>query len=182
MQKKQIGVDQPVSESIPAFWELEQWATTWQNWFFDADFLQQVAKTKHHQEHIDEFVQAKIAEFAMQNEIESDFPYFLSYFFDQWQHEEVDAEYVLKVGSSLLRYEAELIDKVNQYTQTFKYDQMDIMDQACLLLGYLEYKVVQTPREVIINEMVELAKRYSDDWAPKLINGILHPLLQAEQV
>lgn len=63
-------------------------------------------------------------------------------FFDLWNAEDVEADYVLKVGSGLSRYRAELIEKVNSYTQSFKYDQMDVLDQACLLLGYVEYKVM----------------------------------------
>lgn len=63
----------------------------------------------------------------------------------------------------MLRYKAELIEKVNHYAKTFDFEQMDILDQACLLLGYLEYKILQTPKELIINEMVELGKRYSDE-------------------
>ncbi|MDO4714036.1 MAG: transcription antitermination factor NusB [bacterium] len=127
--------------------------------------------------HIDEYVQAQIATYAMDNAIESEFEYFLSYFFDQWKADEVDVEFILKVGAGLHRYKADCIQQIDQYTETFKYEQMDIIDQACLLLGILEHRLMQTPKEVVINEMVELAKRYSDDGAPKLINGILHPLL-----
>jgi transcription termination factor NusB len=58
---------------------------------------------------------------------------------------------------------------------------MDPMDQVLLLLWYIEYKVLWTPKEVIINEMVELAKRYADDWSPKLVNWILHELLSSEE-
>lgn len=143
------------------------------------DFLQQVEAKKTLEAHIDEYVQAQIATYAMDNAIESDFEYFLSYFFDQWKADEVDVEFVLKVGAGLHRYKADCIEQIDRYTQTFTYEHMDVLDQACLLLGILEYRIMQTPREVVINEMVELAKRYSDEGAPKLINGILHPLLAA---
>lgn len=145
----------------------------------DADFLKQVAAKKKLDEHIDEYVQAQIAQYAMEQDIESDFSYFLPHFFDQWSSEEVDADYVLQVGNGVARYEKELIAQVNQYTQSFQYEQMDVLDQACLLLGYLEYQILHTPKELVINEMVELAKRYSDDGAPKLVNGILHSIFQA---
>ena len=36
---------------------------------------------------------------------------------------------------------------------------------------------MDTPPAVVINEMVELAKRYSDDGAPKLVNGLLNAIL-----
>lgn len=145
----------------------------------DADFLKQVAAKKKLDEHIDEYVQAQIAQYAMEQDIESDFSYFLPHFFDQWSSEEVDTDYVLQVGNGVARYEKELIAQVNQYTQSFQYEQMDVLDQACLLLGYLEYQILHTPKELVINEMVELAKRYSDDGAPKLVNGILHSIFQA---
>lgn len=145
----------------------------------DADFLKQVAAKKKLDEHIDEYVQAQIAQYAMEQDIESDFSYFLPHFFDQWSSEEVDTDYVLQVGNGIARYEKELIAQVNQYTQSFQYEQMDVLDQACLLLGYLEYQILHTPKELVINEMVELAKRYSDDGAPKLVNGILHSIFQA---
>lgn len=67
---------------------------------------------------------------------------------------------------------------MNRYAESFEYEKMDIVDQALLLLGYCEYRVMDTPKEVIINEMVELAKRYSDEGAPSLINGILDPLFR----
>lgn len=36
------------------------------------------------------------------------------------------------------------------------------MDQALFVLGYEEWILIETPKEVIINEVVELAKRYGD--------------------
>lgn len=149
--------------------------------FFDKEFLEQLAKTKQAQEHVDDYVKAKISEYAGDQDIESDFEYFLSNFFDQWSSEDVEVDYVLKVGVGLSRYRAELIQKVDQYTQSFKYEQMDVLDQACLLLGYVEYKVLQTPKELVINEMVELCNRYSDAGSPKLINGLLHKIFLAEE-
>ena len=85
------------------------------------------------------------------------------------------------MGAGLPRYRREVSEKVNQYTQSFKYDQMDVLDQACLLLGYVEYKVIETPKELVINEMVELCNRYSDSGSPKLINGLLHQIFLAEE-
>jgi N utilization substance protein B len=58
---------------------------------------------------------------------------------------------------------------------------MDPIDETLLLLWYVEYKTINTPKEVVINEMVELAKRYADEWSPKLINGILHEIFLAEE-
>ena len=45
----------------------------------------------------------------------------------------------------------------------------------------VEYEQIGTPPQVIINEMVELAKRYGDASSPKLINGIGHYLFSSDK-
>ena len=67
--------------------------------------------------------------------------------------------------------------QVDTYAQTFQFIQMDPLDQAIFLLGYTEWKELDTPKEVLLNEMIELAKRYSDEGAPKLLNGIMHKIV-----
>jgi transcription termination factor NusB len=36
---------------------------------------------------------------------------------------------------------------------------------------------LETQKEILLNEMIELSKRYSDDWSPKLLNGIMHKII-----
>ena len=85
----------------------------------DEDFLEVVAQKKQAELHIDEFVQTKLNEYASDYAVEEEFDYMLRYFFDQWNADEVDVEYVLQVGNALSRYEVELIQKVNQYAESF---------------------------------------------------------------
>jgi len=40
---------------------------------------------------------------------------------------------------------------------------MNTMNQSLFLLGYVERKVLETPKEVLLNELIELAKRYDDE-------------------
>lgn len=102
---------------------------------------------------------------------------FVDEFFDEWTKDDVDFDYLVKVVPQVGKLEAELKEQVNGYTQSFKYDDMDIIDQSLFLLGYAEWKALWTPKEVVINELIELAKRYSDEWAPKLLNGIMHKIM-----
>ena len=85
----------------------------------DEDFLKVVAQKKEAELHIDEFVQAKLNEYASDYSVEEEFDYMLRYFFDQRNADEVDVEYVLQVGNALSCYEAELIQKVDQYAESF---------------------------------------------------------------
>lgn len=110
-------------------------------------------------------------------ESEEDLMYVLNRFFDERKVEDVDIDYVLKVWNNFNKYKDELINKVNWYAQSFNYDQMDVIDQALFILWYVERKELDTPKEVVLNELVELAKRYCDEWSPKLINGIMHNII-----
>lgn len=103
--------------------------------------------------------------------------YVLNYFFNEWKSEDVDIDYVLKVWSNFAKYQEEVIKKINWYAQSFDYYQMDVIDQALFILWYVEWKVLETPKEVVLNELVELAKRYCDEGSPKLINGIMHNII-----
>ena len=106
-----------------------------------------------------------------------DFKNFTDCFFDERPAEDIDFDYISKVGLTFQKYMEEVQQKVDTHAQTFTFTQMDPLDQAIFLLGYTERKELETPKEVLLNEMIELAKRYSDDGAPKLINGIMHKVV-----
>ncbi len=90
---------------------------------------------------------------------------------------DVDREYVLLIGDQLKRYMVKMPKLVDKHANQFMYEDMEITKKALFVLWYTESKVLQTDTKVIINEMVELAKRFG--WADtfKLINSIFHNLL-----
>ena len=55
-------------------------------------------------------------------------------------------------------------------------DRLSLLEQAILLMSCQEILENGTPKPVVINEAVSLAKDYCDDSSPKLINGILDNL------
>lgn len=105
---------------------------------------------------------------------EEELEYAIRHFFDKWKHEDIDMDYLFSMGRNIAKYQKDVVTEVDQYTTSFTYEKMDIIDQAIFLLGYVERKVVKTPKEVLLNELVELAKRYADDGSGKLINWIMH--------
>jgi transcription termination factor NusB len=40
---------------------------------------------------------------------------------------------------------------------------MDMIDRCLFVLGYTEHKELKTPKEVLLNEIIEISKRYSDE-------------------
>lgn len=105
--------------------------------------------------------------------------YFVNVFFDKRKVSEIDMDYVVKVWSAFEKYLSEAIDQVNAHTQSFSFSEMNTMNQTIFILGYVEWKVLETPKEILLNELIELAKRYDDEWSPKLINGIMHKIVNS---
>lgn len=110
-------------------------------------------------------------------ETEEDLLSFVNLFFDERSKNDIDFDYLAKIGLAFVKYVPEITDKVNALTESFKFDQMDTIDQALFILWFTERKELETPKEILINEMIELAKRYSDDGSPKLLNGIMHKIV-----
>lgn len=100
--------------------------------------------------------------------------YIIQQFFSYPTPPAVDMPYIEAIGARIFSYWPELQTLINTHTTTFHIDMMDIVDQAIFLLGYAERKILETPKEVLLNEMIELGKRYGDDGSAKLLNGILH--------
>ncbi len=115
------------------------------------------------------------------DQYDTDMTYLIQHCFEKLAERGIDTEYLHTMAPAYDNYAHLMPDLVNGYTTTFQYNDMDIMDRVLFLLGFAEYKLMKTPKEVIINEMIELAKKYWDTWAPKLLNGILHKILVAEE-
>ena len=56
------------------------------------------------------------------------------------------------------------------------------IDLAILKLAIYEMVYSKTPYKVVINEAVELAKKYGDDNAKAFINGILASIVKEENL
>jgi transcription antitermination protein NusB len=69
---------------------------------------------------------------------------------------------------------ASLDKKVSELSKNWSIDRISIINMSIIKLALYELTYEKdTPRPVIINEALELAKRYSDEESAKFINGIL---------
>lgn len=115
------------------------------------------------------------------DEYDANITYLVQHCFDKLADRWIDTEYLHAMAPAYEMFASKLPELVNTYTSTFQYNDMDIMDRVIFLLWYAEFKLLKTPKEIILNETIELAKKYWDTWSPKLINGILHKILSAEE-
>ena len=111
------------------------------------------------------------------SDFDEDITYIVKNSFEKHLDSGIDFEYINAVGKGFTKYKDEIETAVNKFATSFKYHDMDLIDRVIFLLGYVEYKTLKTPKEVVMNEMVELAKKYGDEGTPKLVNGILHKII-----
>lgn len=90
----------------------------------------------------------------------------------------VDVSFLKPMIEGRTRYYSAIIAAVNNNSTTFWFEKMDPIDKAIFLGGGVEYLVHKTPLKIMMNEMIEIAKRYGDEGSPKLINGIGHKVME----
>ena len=61
----------------------------------------------------------------------------------------------------------------NKYMVDWNIDRLDKTGATILRIGIYELMYTDTPSLVVINEALELAKKYSDDAVRKMINAVL---------
>jgi len=100
--------------------------------------------------------------------------YYITKFYDKWPSDTIDFDYIKSMCPYIGKYLPEVIETVDKHSNTFGYNKMDSIDQALFVLWYIEWKEIKTVKEILLNELIELSKRYADDWSSRLINGIMH--------
>ena len=95
---------------------------------------------------------------------------------------EIDNKFVRDVVYGVIK-NIENIDKIiTKYLDNCQWDRLGKTVKAILRLGTYEMLYYDTPKVVVINEAVELAKKYSDDKIVKLINAVLDKIRDNEDI
>lgn len=63
----------------------------------------------------------------------------------------------------------------------WKMERISKVDLAILKLAIYELKYTEIPFKVVINEAVELAKKYGEESSKKFVNGILASIIKEEE-
>ena len=97
---------------------------------------------------------------------------------DFLKNEELDEEnknFVKDNFSSILKNKEELMDILKStLTDNFSIDRIFKVDMAILLVALNEIKYYkQTPVKVVVNEAIDISKKYSTEKSYSFINGVL---------
>ena len=90
---------------------------------------------------------------------------------------EVDNEFVKDLVYGVITSYDELGELANKYLKNWTIDRLDMTGAAILRIALYEIKYMDTPDVVVINEAVELAKKYSDDDVKNMINAVLDKVI-----
>lgn len=83
-------------------------------------------------------------------------------------------EYIKDAVFGINKNEKEILDEISKYLKSdWKIDRISKIDLCILKLAIYEIKYKELPFKVVINEAVELAKKYGEDTSKKFVNGIL---------
>lgn len=83
-------------------------------------------------------------------------------------------KYIKKVVKGIAENEAEIIESISKnLTEKWELGRISKINLSLLKLATYEMVYGEVPYKVVINEAVELAKKYGDENSPSFINGIL---------
>lgn len=86
---------------------------------------------------------------------------------------EIENDFVKEVVYGVNTYETVLDEIANKYLEEWDIKRLECTGANILRMALYELIYTETPKIVVINEAIELAKKYSDDSVRKMINAVL---------
>lgn len=88
-------------------------------------------------------------------------------------------EYVKEIAGGIKEYNEEITNMIaNNLKSGWTIDRISTVDLALLKLAIYEIKYKQIPFKIIINEAVNMAKKYGEETSPAFINGVLAKIIE----
>jgi N utilization substance protein B len=87
-----------------------------------------------------------------------------------------------KLADAVLSCKVEIDSKLFATVENYAPERIDPVDRAVLRLGVYELLKTDTPRKVIINEAIELAKRFGTTDSKRFVNGMLDAIAKSQAV
>ena len=85
--------------------------------------------------------------------------------------------------NGIKKYEKEIRELISEnLKENWTFDRISKIDVAILKLAIYELIYSKIPYKVVINEAVEIAKKYGDDSAKSFINGVLASIVKEKNI
>ena len=83
------------------------------------------------------------------------------------------SEFAREIVAAVLDRSAELDDLLGAHAKNWRVARMAAVDRNVLRMAVYELRDTQTPVAVVIDEAVDLARRFGSDSSPAFVNGVL---------
>ncbi len=93
-----------------------------------------------------------------------------------WESREVDPEtrdFAQFLHDRYVENETEIDLLIRKHASNWKLERMATVDRSILRMAIAEFLFAETPRVVVIDEAIEVARKYSGVEATEFVNGIL---------
>ncbi len=91
-------------------------------------------------------------------------------------------EYIINTVLGIQKNKKEIKSQIEKNLKSdWKLERISKIDLAILELAIYEIKYTDVPFKVVINEAVELAKKYGEDASKNFVNGILASVVNKEE-
>lgn len=88
-------------------------------------------------------------------------------------------EFVTKILKTFAQNYEDINNLISSHLKGYTLSRIYKIDLAIIMLAVIELKFIgETPKQVVINEAVELAKKYSTEKSPRFINGVLADIVK----
>ncbi len=92
---------------------------------------------------------------------------------------EGERDYARALVIGVMENKQELDSRITEVTDNWKLERIAAVDRAILRLGLYELlEMAEVPPKVVINESVELAKKFSTEKSGAFVNGVLDKIYQ----
>jgi len=89
-------------------------------------------------------------------------------------------EFALKLLEGVRKHQEDVDARLEETARNWRLSRMAATDRNVLRLGAYEILFTDTPDRVVINEAIELAKRYGTNNSSQFVNGVLDRLMSRE--
>lgn len=93
--------------------------------------------------------------------------------------EKTTREFANQLFEGAVAAAAQLDELVAARTENWRPERMAVIDRAILRLAAYELRQGKTPPKVVLNESIELAKKFSSEDSAGFVNGVLDALVRS---
>jgi len=106
-----------------------------------------------------------------------------TFFQNQPEESDVVVDFARQLVMNTVEHVEEIDDFIRRHAEHWRLDRMATVDRNILRLAVQEFLYdKETPKTVVINEAIEIARRFSAQESPLFINGVLDSIKKELEV